>query len=88
MSNLRPTVVTGSILDRRLDPRVVLKWVTNKPHGGPIKKQPKAEPVDETPKDLGEERHLQLLSALKGLHVKQNVTQNVTEALVQNRDWR
>ena len=88
MSNLRPPIVTGSILDRPVDPRKVLKWVTNRPLGPPIKRQQKPVPVDETPKDLGEERHSQLLSAIKGLNVDQKVTQNVTEALVQNRDWR
>ena len=88
MSNLRPTVVEGSILDLPIDPRLALKWVTRRPRGGPIKPQPKAVPVDETPKDLGEERHHQLLSAIKGLKVDQNVSQNVEDALVQNRDWR
>ena len=90
MSNLRPTVVTGSIIDLPINPRVALKWVTNTPGGGPIKHRPKPRPVDATPKDLGEERHHQLLSAIKGINVKQDVSQkaNVTEALRQNRDWR
>ena len=88
MSNLRPTVVTGSIIDLPVDPRIALKWVTRTPHGPPIKPRAKAVPVDETPKDLGEERHHQLLSAIKGLKVDQNVSQNVEDALVQNRDWR
>ena len=88
MSNLRPTVITGSIIDLPIDPRIVLRWVTRTPHGPPLKPRPKALPVDETPKDLGEERHHQLLSAIKGLNVNQNVSQNVEDALVQNRDWR
>ena len=88
MSNLRPTVITGSIIDLPIDPHIALIWVTRTPHGPPIKQQPKARPVDETPKDLGEERHLQMLSAIKGLKVDQNVSQKVEDALVQNRDWR
>ena len=90
MSNLRPTVVTGSIIDLPIDPRVALLWVTDVHNGGPIKQQPKPRPVDEAPKDLGEERHHQLISAIKGINVKQDVSQkaNVAEALRQNRDWR
>jgi len=88
MSNLRPTVITGSIIDLPINPHIALKWVTRIPHGPPIKPRPKARPVEETPKDLGEERHLQMLSAIKGLKVNQNVSQNVEDALVQNRDWR
>ena len=87
MSNLRPTVIKGSIIDLPRDPRVVLKWVTNSHGGAPIKQQPKSAPPDEKPKDLGEERHHQLLSALHGLKGGSS-TANVTEALQQNRDWR
>lgn len=90
--NLTPTVVEGSIIDIPIDPRLRLKWVTHTPggHGKPIKQQQKAVQQPERPRDLGEERHHQLLSALKGLKVSQSVTQNanVEEALKQNRDWR
>lgn len=92
MSNLRPTVIEGSILDIPIDPRVVLRFVTNTPGGlgKPIKHKEKPEPVPEKPRDLGEERHMQLLGAIKGLKVDQNASQkaNVTEALQQSRDWR
>ena len=90
--NFRPSVVEGSIIDLPIDPRVALKWVTNTPggHGPAIKEQPKPKAADDTPKDLGEERHHQLLSAIKGINVSQNVSQkaNVADALAQNRDWR
>lgn len=92
MSNLRPTVVEGSILDRPVDPHVTLRFVTETPGGLglPIRHKPVPEPVPEKPMDLGEERHQQLIGAIKGLKVDQNVSQkaNVTEALQQSRDWR
>ncbi len=82
--------IEGSIIDLPIDPRIALKWVTNTPGGGPIKKQPKIEQPAPKLKDLGEERHYELLDAVKGLKVSQSATQNanVTEALKQNRDWR
>ena len=90
--NYRPRVIEGSIIDMPINPHLRLKWVTNTPggNGKPIKQ--KAPPIQqpERPRDLGEERHHQLLSALKGLKVTQNATQNanVEDALKQNRDWR
>ena len=84
--------IEGSLLDLPIDPRISLKYVTNTPggHGKPIKAVPVAKLQGEVPRDLGEERHHELLSALKGLRVTQTATQsaNVTEALQQNRDWR
>ena len=88
--NLIPRPVEGSILDLPIDPRVRLSWVTNTRYGPPIKRRAAQQREDEKPRDLGEERHHELISAIKGLKVKQNVSQtaNVTEALLQNRDWR
>ena len=87
--NLIPMPVPGSVLDLPIDPRVQLLYVTNRVGGGPSKIKPITEPIPEKPKDLGDERHHQLLSAIKGLSVKQDVKQDVvTEALAQNRDWR
>ena len=89
--NYRARPIEGSLLDLPIDPRV-LKYMSNTPggHGKPIKAQPIAPVQDEAPRDLGEERHHELLSALKGMRVTQTATQssNVTEALQQNRDWR
>ena len=90
--NYRARPIEGSLLDLPIDPRIGLKYVTNTPggHGRPIKSQAAASVQAEVPRDLGEERHHELLSALKGLRVTQQATQsaNVTEALQQNRDWR
>ena len=84
--------IEGSIIDLPKDPRVRLKWVTNTPGGlgKPIQKQPQPPPPDEKPRDLGEERHHELLGALKGIKVSQtaNLETSVAEALKQNRDWR
>ena len=92
--NLIARPIEGSIIDLPIDPRLALKWVTNIPggHGPPIKSQPQPPPLDEKPKDLGETRHHQLISAIKGLKgspkTGENQTSNVAEALEQNRDWR
>ena len=87
--NLIPIPVKGSVLDLPIDPRIQLLYVTNRVGGGPAKLLSQAEVAPEKPKDLGEERHHQLISAIKGINVKQDVQQNVvTEALAQNRDWR
>ena len=89
MSNLRSTVITGSILDRPVDPRITLDFVTNThSNSRPIKKKPKPVEKIEQPRELGEKRHLELLDAIKGISVNQNVSQKVTEAISQNRDWR
>ena len=90
--NYRARPIEGSIIDLPIDPRIALKYVSNKPggHGKPIKAKPVAPVQTEVPRDLGEERHHELLSALKGLTVTQQASQsaNVTEALPQHRDWR
>ena len=90
--NYRARPIEGSIIDLPIDPRVGLKYVSNTPggHGKPITVQAEAPVKAEVPRDLGEERHHELLSALKGLRVTQQATQsvNVTEAIQQNRDWR
>ena len=89
--NFIPIPVKGSVLDLPIERNIQLLYVTNRPGGGPIK-QRRPEPVaPEKPKDLGEERHIQLLSAIKGLNinVNQKVQQAVvTESLSQQRDWR
>ena len=87
--NYGSTPVLGSILDRPVDPMIVLLYVTDRPHGPPIKKKTVPKQEEHKPVDLGEERHHQLLSAIKGLKVDQNVKQSaVTESLEQFRDWR
>ena len=89
--NLKARPIEGSILDLPIDPRVALKWVTNTPggQGPPIKVQVRPQAPPEQPKDLGDERHHQLLSAIKGLKGgAQNQSAAVTDALRANRDWR
>ena len=87
--NLIPIPIKGSVLDLPIDPRIQLLFVTNRVGGGPRKNKPKTDAAPDKPRDLGEERHHQLLDAIKGINVKQDVKQNVvTDALAQNRDWR
>ena len=89
--NFKARPIEGSIIDLPIDPRLALKWVTNTPgvRGKPIKQQIRSEPQPEVPKDLGDERHHQLLSAIKGLNVTKTANQTrVADALRANRDWR
>lgn len=89
MSNLRPVPILGSILDLPINPRIMFDFVTSThSNSRPIKKLPKPIEKLEQPRDLGEIRHGELLSAIKGISVNQNVQQKVTHAIAQNRDWR
>ena len=87
MTSVRPQVVTGWIVPGVIEPQFQFSHLTDKPYGRALEKEifTPAPPVQ--PKSLGDERHGELLSAIKGLSVKQNVAQT-TEALPQNRDWR
>ena len=87
--NFLPKPIEGTILDRPIDPRLSLKWVTDVYRGRPRFKQKRVPTkIAEKPRDVGEERHFELLKAIKSLNIKQEVSQNVTQALEQNRDWR
>lgn len=91
MSNLRPTVVEGSIIDLPINPHVVLRFVTNTPGGQglPIKRPNPPRPMPEQPKDLGEERHTQLMHAIKNLSIpSEGAIANIKEALYPDRGWR
>ena len=87
------TVVEGSVLSLPPDPRVRLMYVTDE-HNGPARtKIPDAPPPAVHPKSLGDERHQQLLGAIKGLSgikVSQDVQQNATvqQGLAEAREWR
>ena len=81
--------MAGSILDLPVDPRLVFHYVVNRPYGPPIKQ------IDVKPKEaakpltLGDERHHQLISAIKNISVEQKVKQDIIqEGLPRNRDWR
>ena len=49
-----------------------------------------AEVEHQKPLDVGEKRHHELLSAIKGISVEQKADQTaaISTALLQNRDWR
>ena len=89
MTSLMARAMAGSILDLPVDPRLVFHYVVNRPYGPPIKQ------IDVKPKEaakpltLGDERHHQLISAIKNINVQQKVKQDViSDALPQSRDWR
>ena len=57
-------------------------------HAIHLNKQTDADP--QKPLDVGEKRHHELLSAIKGISVEQKADQTaaISTALLQNRDWR
>ena len=81
--------IPGSVLDLPVDPRLVVEYITHRAYGGPIeptqiKTQDSAKPLT-----LGDERHNELISAIKNISVTQKVKQDVIqESLPKNRDWR
>ena len=79
----------GHIVPGQRDPYIVFSYVTSRPHGEPMKVTEPREAEPLKPKDLGQERHVQLLDAIKGIHVEQTAKQTaITDALPANRDWR
>ena len=89
MSNLYPVAIEGHVVPGIVDPSLMFSFVTETPHGKPMKIPEPAAPTEQKPKDLGQERHLQLLSAIKGLGgAGKSVKQAFTEAMPGNRDWR
>ena len=90
MSNLMPVAMEGNVVPGVKDPYTVFGYSTDRPHGAQVKETAPAPSPEQKPKDLGNERHMQLLDAIKGLTVKQDVRQeaNINEALPENRDWR
>ena len=85
--NFTPGVIEGSVMDLPIDPTVALKWVTHRIHGPPMDRPKYDHAPFEKPKDLGEERHMELLKAIKGLKPMSQMS-NVADALQQYRDWR
>ena len=90
MTSIRPQVVTGWIVPGVVESKYQFSYVTNEHYGGPAAKDVFMAPPLVQPKTLGDERHSQLITAIKGLSVKQQVEQNVApaEAIVGGRDWR
>ena len=70
MTTLQGIPFPGSVLDLPVDPRYRLKYVTERVYGPPIYRkqaQPDSAPNAFKPRPLGDEKHSQLLSAIKGL---------------------
>jgi hypothetical protein len=88
MSSLMPVAIPGHIvLNSKVDPFLRFTYVTHRFYGPPVKEQPRAPPPQQKPRDIGDERHKQLLGAIKGINVKQQSTQ-IVDALPGYRDWR
>ena len=90
MTTLRPQVVTGWIVPGVIEPQFQFSRVTNEHYGRAIQKEIFSHAPPVQPKTLGDTRHSELVSAIKGLTVKQGVEQNVAqaEAIPGIRDWR
>ena len=83
-----PVAIAGHIVPGKVDPFIRFSYVTHRPYGPPVNIRPKGPPPQQKPRDIGDERHQQLLGAIKGIGgVKQQVTQ-IVDALPAHRDWR
>ena len=88
MSNYMPHPVEGHVVPGLIDRTLRYDFTTNN-HMQPIKKELYSKVAPQKPKNLGDERHKQLIDAIKGLSVSQKVNQSqIQEALPQPRDWR
>lgn len=87
MTTEKPIIMTGHIVPGVVQSKYRFSFVTDKPYGRELEKQIFTPSAPVEPKSLGDERHTQLLSAIKGLKVEQKTTQTV-DALQRNRDWR
>jgi len=87
MTTEKPVIMAGHIVPGKIEARWQFSFVTDKPHGQKLADDifTPSPPVE--PKSLGDERHNELLSAIKGLKVEQKTSQTV-DALQRNRDWR
>ena len=79
----------GLVVPGIMDPRTAFGGLVNirgdtiKTFANPVEQEPKP------PMDMGEKRHLDLLSAIKGINISEDVQQSIfSEALPSNRDWR
>jgi len=82
-----PKAIEGHIVPGKISPFIVFSYITNRPYGPPEKRQLYSKPIPQKPKMIGDERHQQLMGALKNIAVTQNTTQ-IQDALPEPRDWR
>ena len=78
--------VEGHTVPGIINPNLVYSFTTSN-HLSAIKKEITTELPPAPIKNLGDERHQELIGAIKGLKVTQNVAQ-IQQALPQHRDWR
>ena len=87
MTSYMPVAIPGQLVPGIIEPQWQFSYVTERIHGKPMKQTPFTPTQVQTPKDIGDERHHQLLSAIKGLSVTQQSTQ-IADALPDPRSWR
>jgi len=82
--------MTQWLVPGTIDPRFQFSHVTNYPYGREMEKEIFAQAPPVKPKNLGDDRHKELMSAIKTMAVTQKVEQNVpqAQAIPDNRDWR
>ena len=99
MSTIIPKPVEGHIVPGSSGPfiQVYTPWgwetrrlragvISETPYGPAIEKEPTPQPVPQKPKQIGDEHHHNIMSAISSL-VQQNTTQ-MADALPSNRLWR
>ena len=88
MTTLESRAIAGNIYPGKILADVKPSYVTNSIFGEP-RVQHAVETPKHAPRDLSDSRHEELISAIKGISVSQDVRQTkMTEALPGNRDWR
>ena len=89
MTTLFGKPIPGSVLTLPPDPRLIVDYITHTPYGPPIKQHEVKKQEAANPLTLGDERHNELISAIKSISVSQKVQQDVIQkSLPKNRDWR
>ena len=87
MTSLMPVATPGWPYPGKIEPWYQFSYITERPFGKRKKFEQYVSAVPQKPRPTGDERHTQLLSAIKNINVKQQATQ-ITDALPDNRLWR
>ena len=87
MTSYMPVATPGWLIPGVIESKWQFSYVTQRVKGDPMKEQKFTPTQQPKPKDLGDERHSQLISAIKNISVTQQATQ-ISDALPDPRIWR
>ena len=87
MTSLMPLALPGWPIPGIIESKYKFSYITNRPYGYKAKHEEFKPQPPIKPRSLGDERHVQLLNAIKNISVTQQTSQ-ITEALPEKRPWR